>query len=154
MLHSPNPALNEEEVALLTHQPEECFRRAVQRGAISLDQVTEDLSPRVAAAVRSIITGERVPAPPAEESLTEMSEEQIRRLEQAQGHPLTEVELERMQEYLRMEHTLALGNLVPYPHFRRLLGEQILNWAGATAAANAIDRALGRYLTGTKYAAP
>jgi hypothetical protein len=154
LLNHPNPMLNEEEVAMLTHQPEECFRRAVQRGAISLDQATEDLLPRVAAAVRSIITGERVPAAPAEESPTKMSEEQIRSLEQAKGHPPTEAELEQFQEYMRMEHTLALENLVPYPHFRRLLEEQVLNWAGATAAANAIDRVLGRYLTGTKYAAP
>jgi hypothetical protein len=50
LLDHPNPALNEEEVALLIHQPEECLRRAVQRGAISLDQVTEELAPHVAAA--------------------------------------------------------------------------------------------------------
>ena len=58
----PNPALNEEEQALL--DPEACLRRVVRRGALPLDQVTERLSPRVAAVVRCIATGERLPKLP------------------------------------------------------------------------------------------
>ena len=148
MLDTPNPALNEEETALLTSQPEECLRLAVQRGAILLDRVTEELSPRVAAAVRSIVTGERIPAPP------ELSEELIRQFEQARGHPPTEAELERMRDFERMQTEQAQKVLSPYPQLQRLLDEQALSGAEATAAAHAIDHALGRYLTGTRYAAP
>jgi hypothetical protein len=136
MLNTPNPVLNEEEAALLTPQPEECLRRAVQRGAISLDQVTEELAPHVAAAVCSIVTGERLPVPPDGAPFPEPTGEQIRKFEQARGHPPTEAELEQMHEFVRMQT------------------EQILDEGGAIAAANAIDHALGRYLTGTRYAAP
>jgi hypothetical protein len=148
MLNNPNPVLNAEEVALLTPQPEECFRRAVQRGAITLDQVTEPLAPHVAAAVRSIVTGERLPASP------ELPEELIRQFEQARGHPPTEADLERMREFVRMQTEQAQKVLSPYPQLQRLLDEQALSGAEATAAAHAIDHALGRYLTGTRYAAP
>ena len=148
MLNSPNPALNEEEAALLSSQPEECLRRAVQRGAISLDQATEELSPRVAAAVRSTVTGERLPASP------ELPEELLRSFEQARGHPPAESDLERMREFERMQTEQAQKILAPYPQLQRLLDEQTLNGAEATAAAHAIDHILGRYLTGTRYAAP
>ena len=154
MLNRPNPALNEEEAALLTPQPEECLRRAVQRGAISLDQVTEDLSPRVAAAVRSIVTGERLPAPPGERSFPDLPEELIRDFEQAQGHPPTEADLKRMREFVRTQTEQAQGILAPYPQLQRLIDEQALSGIEATAAAHAIDHILGRYLTGTRYAAP
>lgn len=154
MLHSPNPALNEEEAALLAPQPEECLRRAVRRGAISLDQVTERLAPHVAAAVRSIVTGERLPAPASERSFPEPSEEQIRRFEQARGHPLDEADMERMREFERIQAARVQKSLALYPHLQRLLDEQILDGGGALEAANAIDRVLGRYLTGTRYAAP
>jgi hypothetical protein len=130
MVHCPDPALNDEEEALLDLYPEECFRHAVQRGAISLNMVTEELDPRVAAAVRSTVTGERVPAPPTEQAL-------------AQVPAATEREI-----------SLAQSCLTPYPEFLRLMEEQTLSWAEALAAANAIDRVLGRYMTGTKYAAP
>ena len=60
-LNSPNPALNEKERELLDPAPEECLQHAIRRGALSLDQVTERLSPRVAAVVRCIVTGERTP---------------------------------------------------------------------------------------------
>lgn len=129
------PALNEEEQALLDLHPEECFRRAVQRGAISLDKVTEELAPRLAAAVRSIITGERVSDPSRQQDPGH--------LPTAAGGGTPNIPPPSAQD-----------TLAPYPQFRRLLEEQALNWAEALAAANAIDRALGRYLTGTKYAAP
>jgi hypothetical protein len=148
MLDTPNPALNEEETALLTSQPEECLRLAVQRGAISLDRMTEEMSPRVAAAVRSVVTGERLPASP------ELPEELIRQFEQARGHPPTEVDLEQMREFERMQTEQAQKILTPYPQLQRLLDEQTLSGVEATAAAHAIDHILGRYLTGTRYAAP
>jgi hypothetical protein len=148
MLHNPNPVLNQEEAALLDLQPEECFRHAVQRGAISLDQVTEELAPHVAATVRSIITGERLPAPP------EPSEEMIRKFGQARGHPPTEADLEKMREFVQIQTARAQTILAPYPRLQRLLEEQVLDGGGAIEAANAIDRVLGRYLTGTRYAAP
>jgi hypothetical protein len=154
MLNTPNPVLNEEEAALLTPQPEECLRRAVQRGAISLDQVTEELAPHVAAAVCSIVTGERLPVPPDGAPFPEPTGEQIRKFEQARGHPPTEAELEQMHEFVRMQTEQAQKVLAPYPQLQRLLEEQILDEGGAIAAANAIDHALGRYLTGTRYAAP
>jgi predicted Zn-dependent peptidase len=148
MLNNPNPALNKEEVALLVLQPEECFRRAVQRGAISLDQVTESLSPHVAAAVRSVVTGERPPAP------SELFEEMVHKFEQTRGRPLTEAELEQIRGFMQMQVPEAHETLAPYPHLQHLLDEQMLNGGGAISAANAIDRVLGRYLTGTLYAAP
>lgn len=154
MLNSPNPALNEEEAVLLSSQPEECLRRAVQRGAISLDQATEPLSPRVAAAVRSIVTGERLPQPLGERSFPDLSEELLRSFEQARGHPPSEADLERMHEFERMQTEQAQKVLAPYPQLQRLLDEQTLSGAEATAAAHAIDHILGRYLTGTRYAAP
>jgi hypothetical protein len=154
MLHSPNPVLNEEEAALLSPQPEECLRRAVQRGAISLDQATEELSPRVAAAVHSIVTGERPPAPPGERSFPDLPEELVRGFEQARGHPPTEADLEQMREFVRTQTEQAQAILAPYPHLQRLLDEQTLSGIEATAAAHAIDHILGRYLTGTRYAAP
>jgi hypothetical protein len=154
MLNSPNPVLNKEEAALLTPQPEECLRRAVQRGAISLDQVTEDLSPRVAAAVRSIVTGERLPPPPGERSFPDLPENLVRGFEQARGYSPTEADLEQMREFVRTQTEQAQEILDPYPQLQRLLDEQVLNGAEATAAAHAIDHVLGRYLTGTRYAAP
>ena len=128
---NPNPALNEEEVALLELQPEECLRHAVQRGAISLDQVTEELAPRVAAAIRSVVTGER----PSSES----TEGQMRNFDQSQDHS---------------SPTLTQQELAPYPQLQGLLEAHVLDGAEAAAAAHAIDLALGRYLTGTKYATP
>ena len=148
MVNNPNPTLNKEEVALLSPQPEECFRRSVQRGAISLDQVTGELAPHVAAAVRSVVTGERLPASP------ELPEELIHQFEQARGHPPTEADLEQMRGFVRAQTEQAQETLAPYPHLRHLLDEQMLTGGGAIAAANAIDRVLGRYLTGTLYAAP
>jgi hypothetical protein len=147
-VNNPNPVLNKDEVALLAPQPEECFRRAVRRGAISLDQVTETLAPHVAAAVRSVVTGERLPASP------DLPEELLHQFEQARGHPPTEAELEQMRGFVRAQTEHAQETLTPYPHLRHLLDEQTLTGGGAIAAANAIDRVLGRYLTGTLYAAP
>jgi hypothetical protein len=154
MLGEPNPVLNEKVQALVGSAPEECLRQAVQRGVISLDQVTEDLSPHVAAAVRSIVTGERLPAPSGERSFLDLPEDLIRSFEQAREHPPTEADLEQMREFVRIQTEQTQEILAPYPRLQRLLDEQALSGAEATTAAHAIDHALGRYLTGTRYAAP
>ena len=114
---------DDDERQLLESDPEECFRLAVQRGALPLDQLSEDLPPRVAAAVRSIATGERLPAPGAE------------------AYPAqTLADVKRM-----------LSN---HPRLAQMLGGRLLTPAEAMEAAYAIDHALGRYLTGTRYATP
>ena len=124
MLDIPNPALNEEERALLNLAPEECVRHAIRRGALPLDQITERLSPRVAAIVRSVATGERLP------------------------------ELNEREETSQPPPPGKRSDLFVYPQLQRIVDEEILTLAEALQAAHAIDRALGRYMTGTKYAAP
>jgi hypothetical protein len=121
---------------------------------ISLDQMTEGLSPRVAAAVRSIVTGERIPAPPGERAFPDLPAEMIRSFKQARGRPPAKADLEQMREFERVQTEQAQTILAPYPKLQRLLDEQVLSGAEATEAAHAIDHILGRYLTGTRYAAP
>jgi hypothetical protein len=116
--------------------------------------VPEAPSPRVAAAVRSIATGERLSAPPGKRSFPDLPEDLVRSFEQARGHPPAEADLARMREFERMQTEQAQKTLSPYPQLQRLLDEQALSRAEATAAAHAIDHILGRYLTGTRYAAP
>lgn len=123
LLDAPNPDLNEER-ALLGSAPEECVQRAVRRGALPLDQIIGRLSPRVAAIVRSIATGERLPELPERE-------------EASQPPPAG-----------------RQSDLSAYPQLQRIVDEEILTLAEAFEAAHAVDRALGRYMTGTKYAAP
>lgn len=130
MILAPNPVLNDEEQELLNSAPEECFRHAIQRGALSLDQATERLSPRVAAVLRTIATGERIPEPSNSNVMHQ-----------------TEKTTELVQE-------VELKNLSVYPSLQRLVDEQTLTMREAYQAAHAIDYALGRYLTGTRYAAP
>jgi hypothetical protein len=125
MLGEPNPALNEKEQALVDSAPEECLRYAVQRGALALDSISPKLSPRVAAVVQSIATGERGSLP-----------------ERQGPNPAT-------QDYER-----TLNALDSFPQIVHLLSEHTLTPDEAMEAAHAIDNILGRYLTGTKYAAP
>jgi hypothetical protein len=56
MLHAPHPDLNEEERALLPDAPEQSLRRAVKRGALSLDHVMEKLSPLAEPPTRRSVT--------------------------------------------------------------------------------------------------
>ncbi|MDY7075342.1 MAG: hypothetical protein SXV54_00325 [Chloroflexota bacterium] len=121
MWFNPNPALNEEEQALLNLDPEGCLRCVIQRGALSLDQVTEGLSPQAVAAVRSITAGERLPVLPDDEFEPDDLERRI---------------------------------LSAHPRLLRMLDERTLTIGEAYEAAHAIDRILGRYMTGTLYAAP
>jgi hypothetical protein len=46
------------------------------------------------------------------------------------------------------------SSLVNHPALTQMMAEQVLTPDEALEAANAIDRALGRYLTGTRYAVP
>ena len=124
MLDTPNPALNEEERALMGSAPEECLRHAVRRGALPLNQITERLSPRVAAVVRSIATGERLP------------------------------ELAERKEPSQPPSAWRRSDLSAYPQLERTVDEEILTLAEAFEAVWTIDYALGRYPTGSKYAAP
>ena len=78
----------------------------------------------------------------------------MRNFEQARGHPPTEADLEQMRGFVRMQAEQAQVVLAPYPQLQRLLDERALSGVEATAAAHAIDHILGRYLTGTRYAAP
>ena len=113
----------DDEQKLLVSDPEECFRRAVQRGALSLDQLSRDLPPRVAAAVRSIAAGERLPPPSAD------------------ADPARTV-------------ADATGMFSNHPQLAQMVGGLLLTPNEAIEVAHAIDHALGRYLTGTRYAAP
>lgn len=140
MLNLPNPVLNKEELDLLNSAPEVCLRHVVQRGALSLDEVTAGLSPRVAAAVRFIATGERLAMPEGDAA----------RALGADGPALPATpEGPGDREEERASRTLSSHAQLVY-----LLDEQRLTPSEAMAAAHAIDHALGRYLTGTRYAAP
>jgi hypothetical protein len=125
MLGEPNPTLNEKERALVDSAPEECLRRAAQRGALALDEMLSNLSPRLAAVVQSIATGERVSLP-----------------ERQGPSPVTQ------------DYEWTLNTLDSFPQIAYLLSEHALTPDEAMEAAHVIDNILGRYLTGTKYAAP
>jgi hypothetical protein len=128
MMLASNPVLDDEEQKLLNAAPEKCLRHAIKRGAFSLDQITTDLLPRVAAIVRSIATGERIPEPSTLEILCEIEK--------------------------AAEPAWEGKGLSVYPSLQSLVDEQTLTLEEAYQAAHAIDRAIGRYLTGTRYAAP
>ena len=133
MLHNPNPALNEKEQELLNSAPEECLSHAVQRGALTLDYMRTLFSPRVLAVVRSIATGERLTLPGQESSP-----------ERAIPSVLPS----------GREHEWALTALSEFPQITSLLSDQVISPDEAMQAAHAIEKILGRYLTGTRYAAP
>ena len=181
-LNYPNPILNEEELDLLGDAPEDCLRHVVQRGALSLDHVTEGLSPRVTAVLRSIVTGERSPALPAEGSEPEWSvagrNEQPSRqrqettgpppqhaglgymlvqMQQAMGHPPTEAQGKQAQTATDQGvegPPLMRDQLTAHPQILDMVDRRVLTSQEAWQAVHAIDRILGRYLTGTLYAAP
>jgi len=126
MIRKLSFALDEEEQALCDSAPEECFRHAIRRGALSPDEATARLSPRIAAAVRSIATGERLTAPP----------DRPRPLERSQ------------------EREMTRKILAGHPQLTQMLDERILGPDEALEVAQALDGILGRYTTGTRYAAP
>jgi hypothetical protein len=151
MLDLPNPVLNEEELDLLSSAPEACLRHVVQRGALSLDKVTEGLSPRVAAAVRFIATGERLAMPEDDAAWDSRAVGRSRASPEASEGPSLPGTPEGFAAW---EEEQASRILTSHAQLVHLLGEQRLTPSEAMAAAHAIDHALGRYLTGTRYAAP
>jgi hypothetical protein len=163
MLHLPNPVLNEEEVELLESAPGASLRQAVRRGALSLDEITAGLSPRVAAAIQHVAAGERpatrsVPPAPSQAPSRGLGEQLFRALKGGDNAdppvadpstppPAPEGPGGGEQDWIR--HAIS-----PYAELADLLDEQSLTPSEALAAAHAIDHALGRYMTGTRYAAP
>ena len=154
MLQPPNPVLNEKELELLDDAPEACLRQAVRRGALSLDEITTGLSPRVAAAVQRVATGERPATRSGGLARDPRAGDLLRRGLEAgddaappSALPAAPEGPEEWDEWTR--HALS-----PYSELADLLDEQNLTPSEAMAAAHAIDHALGRYLTGTRYAAP
>ena len=133
-----NATLNEEEQALMNPQPEACLRHVVARGALSVEQITEELAPHIAAVVRSIATGERLAA---DEAAPELSRDFL-------GLDRTRTESDEMQA------EWVAGQLTGHPQLASMLETRTLTPEEAMAAAHAIDHILGRYLTGTRYAAP
>jgi hypothetical protein len=134
------PVLDEEELRLRDSDPEACFQHAIQRGGLSLDRIMAPLSPRVAAAVRSIATGERfqAPGPP------------VGRMAPSEGTwSGGSGPLEQDDHWAATREILA-----EHPQLTRMLDEKMLEPSEAQEAAHALDRVLGRYMTGTRYAAP
>ena len=133
MLHMPNPALDEKEQELLQSAPEECLRHALQRGALALDEELSSLSPRVAAVLQSIATGERLSLPHQEPS----SREAVRTAPPSDW-----------------DYEWTLKTLSEFPQLASLVTNRDLTPDEAMGVAHAIDGILGRYMTGTRYAAP
>ena len=151
MLQPPNPVLNEKELELLDDAPEACLRQAVRRGALSLDEITTGLSPRVAAAVQRVAAGER-PATRSGGSAQDLGAADQFRGGIDRGDDLALPTT--LEEPGGWEEEWTRRALSPYSELAHLLDEQNLTPAEAMTAAHAIDHALGRYLTGTRYAAP
>ena len=155
MLHIPTFELGNGEADLLDSAPELLLRRAVARNAVSLDLIAADLPPRSAAAVRAIATGER-------SSLLE--EDEISFLEEppmfefgvaAEDDRPASDEGEADDQGPRdaagwIRQTLSQ----PYPQLLELVDQDALSPEEALRAAHQIDGLLGRYITGTRYAAP
>lgn len=133
MLHNPNPVLNREERELLDSRPEECLRRAVRRSALPLDQITAGLPAPVRAAVRSIATGERPPRA------------------RARGKPDPGGPQARPG---RAADSANYGLGQVYPHLEALIAAGVITPEEAMEAVRQVDSVLGRYATGTRYAAP
>jgi hypothetical protein len=110
----------------------------VARGALPLDQVTEGLAPHIAAVVRSIATGERLAAHDAAPGPSRDI------LDQGRTHSEADAVLPEW----------VAGQFIGHPQLASMLDERILTPEEAMEAAHAIDHVLGRYLTGTRYAAP
>lgn len=146
MIRRPNPVLDKEEQALLFKAPETCFQRAIGRGALSLEEVTARLPSHIATAVRSVAIGERLSMPERGPDAGEFSAGSP-----ARALPPSE---EQKPDKAGREYEWTLKALSEFPQLARLLGERVLTPDEAMQAAHAIDGILGRYLTGTRYAAP
>lgn len=150
MFPEPNPLLSEEEQALLDRAPEECFRRAVERGAFSLEELAADLSPRIALVLQCIASGERLPPLPETEAAPgtlrspEVQEPPDGPVERAEAGPSSEEQRRSWAQFALQAHPLLL----------EWLESRLLNSDEAMEAAYTIDDRLGRYPTGTRYAVP
>jgi hypothetical protein len=143
----------------------------------SLEAITEHLTPRAAAVVRGIVAEERPPAPgtplaptlnpqqtqpdkppslgaalhsiAAGEHVPESSgEEELSRSESGSAE-------QPGREALRDAGRQAdYESLAAWPGLQNAVDEGALTAGEALGAANTIDRTLGRYMTGTLYAAP
>jgi hypothetical protein len=176
MFDAPHPDLNEEERALLRDAPEACLRSAVERGVLSLDHITEDLTPRAAAVVRNVVKEERSGATGADgralnaqererdilpslgaalrslvagERVSESPEED--RLSRPERGSADHVEHQQPSDVARQTVYKSLG---AWPGLQHAVDEGNLTASEALAVAQTIDGALGRYMTGTRYAAP
>ena len=136
----PRLELDQREQGLRDLDPEACVRQAIRRGALSLDEVTASLPPRIAAALRSVAAGERPP------TLGRVSTRTVAPKESAPGDARQAEQPEELTATRRM-----LGS---HPHLTHLLDEQVLKPGEAMQVAHVIDDLLGRYMTGTRYAAP
>jgi hypothetical protein len=177
MFHTPHPDLKEEERALLGTAPEACLRSAVQRGVVSLDQITKHLLPHAAAVVRSIAAEERLRAPdPSQAAPSSPPETRPRKPlslgaalhgiftgerapdssgEKASSPPETTPTDQPAVATARDARWRAeYESLGVWPGLQRAVDEGMLTASEALGVANAIDRSLGRYMTGTLYAAP
>lgn len=155
MLHVPTFDLENGEAGLLDNAPELLLRRATARNAVSLDHIAADLPPRSAAAVRAIATGER-------SSL--LDQDEISFLEEP---PLFEFGVAAEDDQPDSDERQADDQGArdaagwirqtlsqPYPQLLELVDQDALSPDEALRAAHQIDGLLGRYLTGTRYAAP
>ena len=155
MLHIPTFELENGEADLLDNAPELLLRRAVARNAVALDRIVADLPPRSAAAVRAIATGERSSLL-EEDEISFLEEPPMFEFGVAAGddRPASD-EGEADDQGPRdaagwIRQTLSQ----PYPQLLELVDQDALSPEEALRAAHQIDGLLGRYITGTRYAAP
>jgi hypothetical protein len=142
-MRPPNPALNEEELGLLDIAPEQCLLSAVNRGAISLEEFSQDLPAGAAAALQSIVSGERM--------LMGRGDVQSASVRSIVDEP---VQGEETAVRPRHEQWILETLSRPFPRLAQMVEKALLSPDEAMAAAQAIDGVLGRYTTGTRYAAP
>ncbi|MBN1260040.1 MAG: hypothetical protein JXB35_05090 [Anaerolineae bacterium] len=115
--------------------PEVQLRRETAADRVSLERALLWVSPRIRAVVEAIAQGERIDLPPAA--------------------PPPEPPPGKVPYAFFTTADMArswLGD--PYPTLLRLMEEGILTPDEAVSAAQVIDGIVGRYMTGTRYAAP
>ncbi|MBN1485113.1 MAG: hypothetical protein JXA37_10350 [Chloroflexia bacterium] len=146
----PNPLLNEQERALLNEHPEESFRMLVERGALAPEQVTADLEPPLAAALQYIASGERLEEMPEGEASSERRSPDRQRPDRQR--PDLPPRPERWEPH--KPESMLRSILSCHPRLLELFDAGRLTHDQALEAAWAMDHWLGRYPTGTRYAAP
>ena len=152
MSWKPDPILDDKERAMLTEAPETCLRSVLERGALSIHQITAGLSPRLAAVLQYVATGERSADLPDQEAELELPDGRPPQREPRKREPSAKVDHEQRGWVHRREGTR--WSLGAHPLLLGLLDEETLTPNEVMDAAHAIDRLLGRYMTGTRYAVP